>query len=86
MDFLNHPLSTDQQRLYDELRSAAKVLKIHGHNVIIAVGDARNMEEELSTIAHKLRDLLEPDALFVLMLTHGGVQLIARSTSDHVDV
>ena len=44
------------------------------------------MEEELSTIVHKLRDLLDPDALFVLAMIRGGVQLIARSTSENVDV
>jgi len=35
------------------------------------------MDEELSTVAHKLRDLLDPDALFLLVTTRGGVQLIA---------
>lgn len=44
------------------------------------------MEEELSSIAHKLRDLLDPDALFLLIKTRGGVQMIARSTSDNIDV
>jgi tRNA nucleotidyltransferase (CCA-adding enzyme) len=44
------------------------------------------MNEELSTIVHKLRDLLDPDAMFVLVTTKGGVQLIARSNSDQIDV
>ena len=85
-DFLNHPLSAAQQRLYDQLRSEARTVKVHGHTMIIATGTAYNMEEELSTIAHKLRDLLDPDALFVLVTTKSGVQLIARSTSEQVDV
>ena len=85
-DFLNHPLSAAQQRLYDDLRSTAKSIKIHGHNMIIATGSAHEMEEELSSIVHKLRDLLDPDALIVLVSTKSGVQLIARSTSEQVDV
>ncbi len=85
-DFLNHPLSDAQQRLYDQLRSTAKVLKIHGHTIVMVQGEALEMEEELSTLAHKLRDLLDPDALFVLVSTRSGVQLIARSTSDQIDV
>jgi len=85
-NFLNHPLSTAQQHLYDQLRSDAKIVKIHGHNMMIATGSAQDMEEELSSIAHKLRDLVDPDALFVLVTTKGGVQLIARSTSEQVDV
>jgi len=44
------------------------------------------VDVELSTVAHKIRDLLDPDALFLLANTRGGVQMIARSTSDHIDV
>jgi tRNA nucleotidyltransferase (CCA-adding enzyme) len=85
-NFLNHPLSTQQQELYDEMRAAAETHHLHGHTIIIACGDAQDMNEELSTVAHKLRDLLDPDALFLLVTTRGGVQLIARSTSDNIDV
>ena len=84
--FLNHPLSKNQQAFYNQIRKNSEVHNIHGHNVIIACGDAREMDEELSTVAHKLRDLLDPDALFVLVNTRGGIQMIARSTSDNIDV
>jgi len=85
-DFLNHPLSLDQQAIYDQLRDAAQHLNVHGHLIIVASGDAKEMDEELSTIAHKLRDLLDPDALFLLISMRGGVQLICRSASDNIDV
>ena len=85
-DFLNHPLSLQQQSFYDELRAATQSLNIHGHNIVVACGDAKEMTEELSTIAHKMRDLLDPDALFLLVTTRGGVQLIARSNSADIDV
>jgi tRNA nucleotidyltransferase (CCA-adding enzyme) len=85
-DFLNHPLSTQQQILYDSLRTNALSYDIHGYTVIIATGDAQHMDEELSTIAHKLRDLLDPDALFLLITTRGGVQMIGRSTCDNINV
>lgn len=85
-DFLNHPLSTEQQELYDQLRASAETYSIHGHTIVIASGDAQELEEELSSIAHKLRDLLDPDALFLLLTTHGGIQFIARSTTDNIDV
>jgi tRNA nucleotidyltransferase (CCA-adding enzyme) len=84
--FLNHPLSLQQQALYDHLRASAQTLNIHGHTVIVAAGDAQKLDEELSTIAHKLRDLLDPDCLLLLIITRSGVQLIARSTSDNIDV
>lgn len=85
-DFLNHPLTMDQQVLYDRLHRNAETLDIHGHTVIITCEDNADIEEEYSTIVHKLRDFLDPDAIFVLITTKGGVQLIARSTSDQIDV
>jgi len=85
-NFLNHPLSLQQQTIYDELRQSAESHSIHGHNLLIAQGDARGVDEELSTIAHKLRDLVDPDAIFLLMKIRGGIQLIARSTNDDIDV
>lgn len=85
-DYINHPLSLEQQKVYEELRANAESRVIHGHVVILARADARELEEELSTLAHKLRDLLDPDAIFLLLETRGGVQVIARSTDDHIDV
>lgn len=85
-DFLNHPLSAEQQKLYNTLRDHLESYQIHGHSILIACGNAHGLDEELSTVAHKLRDLLDPDALFMLITTRGGVQMIGRSTSDHIDV
>lgn len=85
-DFLNHPLSIQQQALYDHLRADAQTLYIHGHTIVVAHGDSQKMNEELSSIAHKMRDLLDPDALFLVITTRGGVQLIARSNSANIDV
>ena len=85
-DFINHPLSKDQQAIYDDLRSRVKSYPVHGHMVMIACGSAMELDEELSTVAHKLRDLMDPEALFLLVQTRSGVQMIGRSTSDHIDV
>lgn len=85
-DFLNHPMSTDQQALYIELQRKMEVLHVHGHTIILACGDAQEMDEELSTIAHKMRDVLDPDALFMVITTRSGVQMVARSTTDHINV
>ncbi|HSO26490.1 MAG TPA: CBS domain-containing protein, partial [Anaerolineales bacterium] len=85
-DFLNLPLSAEQQALYDRLRDQAEHYHIHGHTIVVAGGDAQDVDAELSSIAHKIRDLLDPDALFMVVQTRGGVQMIARSTSDQIDV
>ncbi len=85
-NFLNPPLSAAQRLLYDRLLASAESLHIHGHTVVNVTGHAEDMNEEISSIAHKLRDLLDPDALFVLVTTRDGVRIIARSTSDQIDV
>lgn len=84
--FLNHPLSKLQQDLYDVLRKNVESYTINGHSFLITQGDAQEMDEELSTIAHKLRDLMEPDALCLLAMTRGGVQMILRSMTNDIDV
>jgi len=85
-EYLNPPLSANQRRLYDRLLATSRTLSIHGQNIMIATADAEDMNEEISSIAHKLRDLMDPDALFLLVNTVDGVRLVARSTSDRVDV
>ncbi|MFN2151117.1 MAG: CBS domain-containing protein [Anaerolineales bacterium] len=85
-DYINHPLSLQQQEIYDQLRQDAEPHTIHNYTVIVSQGDARGMDEELSTVAHKMRDLLDPDAILLLINIRGGVQLIARSTSDQINV
>lgn len=85
-DFLNHPLSETQHMLYERLKDSTDTLDIHGNTIVITHGDTQGMDEELSSIAHKLRDYLDPDALFLLVKTRSGVQLIARSMSDSIDV
>jgi tRNA nucleotidyltransferase (CCA-adding enzyme) len=85
-DFLNPPLSANQRKLYEELLENTHNHLINGHRIAIACGDASHVDEEISTLAHKLRDLLDPDALFVVVYTQDGVRIVARSTSDAIDV
>ena len=42
--------------------------------------------DEISTLAHKLRDLYEPDALFMLVEMGDYIQMVARSSSEAIDV
>lgn len=85
-DFLNHPLSTEQQKLYDRLLSSAETYRFHGLTVIVASATAKGFLDEISTIAHKLRDLFDPMGLFVLVGLNEHVQMVARSMADELDV
>ena len=85
-NYLNHPLSLAQQAIFEQLLAGIETHHIHGYAIVIGRCDASQIDEELSTIAHKLRDLLDPDGLILLFTIRGGVQLIARSTHERVDV
>jgi tRNA nucleotidyltransferase (CCA-adding enzyme) len=84
--FLNHPLSAAQRELYDRLLESAEIRTIQGRRILIAQAGAPAEVEEISTLAHKLRDLFTPDGLFVLVDLGSHVQMVARSTSDSIDV
>jgi tRNA nucleotidyltransferase (CCA-adding enzyme) len=84
--FLNHPLSTAQRELYDRLLDSAEFLTVQGRRILLAQAAAQAEVEEISTLAHKLRDLFNPDGLFVLVDLGSHIQLVARSTTDSIDV
>jgi tRNA nucleotidyltransferase (CCA-adding enzyme) len=84
--FLNYPLSENQRALYDRLADAFETQEIEGRSVLIAIAQAEDYVEEISTLAHKLRELFEPDALFLVVAMDDHTQLVARSTTDDIDV
>jgi tRNA nucleotidyltransferase (CCA-adding enzyme) len=85
-EFLHHPLGPGQRELYERLLEESETLQIEGHTIVIAAESAPDFTEGLSTLAHKLRDLLEPAALFMFVALNGRIQLVARSTTDDIDV
>jgi tRNA nucleotidyltransferase (CCA-adding enzyme) len=85
-DYLNPPLSVDQRQLYDRLQANAETRVVNGQSIIISMADARELTDEVSSVAHKLRDFFEPDALFLLVNTDEGIRLIGRSTTDQINV
>ena len=84
--FLNHPLSEAQRALLDVLIDHSEFLEISGHTVVIAQADARDFREELSALATRLRDFHETDALFLVVNLGDIIQVVARSTTDEIDV
>lgn len=84
--FLHHPLAPEQRELYEQLLEQSETHEIEGHHILLAWANAPRFDEEISTLAHKLRDLLEPSALFVLVGLNDHVQMVARSATDDIDV
>ncbi len=85
-EFLHHPLTPEQCNLYELLQEQSETHEIKGHTIVIAQAEASGFSDEISTLAHKLRELLEPSALFVLVGLDKRIQLVARSTTDDIDV
>jgi tRNA nucleotidyltransferase (CCA-adding enzyme) len=86
--FLDIPLSAKQQQLYEGLLESVEWVNVEGQSVALATVEApEDFEDEISAVAHRLRDALSPDGLVLLVdLKHNHVQLVARATTDHVDV
>ena len=85
-EFLYHPLAPEQRELYEQLVKQSEPHEIEGHTIVVACVQAPGFSDEISTLAHKLRDLLDPAALFVFVALDGHLQLVARSTTDDIDV
>ncbi len=84
--FLRAPLAPDQQELYARLVNEAEIMRIHEHAVLIAAVRLERYVEELASVVHRLVDLFDPDAAFLLTEHEQNVQVIARSTTDAIDV
>ncbi len=85
-EYLNPPLSSGQMTLADELLRNAVLSTIAGKKILISQAVSMDLDEEVSSIAHKIRDLLDPDALFLFVRGKEGLRLVARSSTDDVDV
>jgi len=84
--YLNPPLSNAQQQLFDRLMKDIVQLEIEGFSILVARAMANDLNDEISSVAHKMREFLTPDGLVLLVSTRQGIRLVARSTTDNVDM
>ena len=85
-EYLKYPMSDDQKFLYEKLVESLQSHPIHGHTVMICLASVDHYIEEISNLAHQLRDLYRPEALFILVEMRNHIQLVARSVSKAIDV
>ncbi len=85
-EFLNPPLTPQQRMVYDILLANADVRVVQGATVAVSHAQVEGLTDDIAPLAHKLRDTLEPDALFVLVSVPAGVQVVGRAPSDQVDL
>lgn len=85
-EFVNRPLTPKQQELYAQLIAGTQVETLAGYSVLLAGARTSEYVEEMSTLAHKLTDLYDVDASFILVQFDHSLQAIARSRVDAIDV
>ncbi len=85
-EYLNPPLSQEQREVFEQLLSAMDSQNINGCTVSISAARATEMDDEISSIAHKISNLTDPDGLFIFVETKEGIRLVARSVTDQIDV
>lgn len=83
--FLEPPLNDEQQNLLETLVVTSESRVIQGYTVIVAAAKLDRYLSELSAVAHRLRDTLDPSALFMVVEMPGAMHLVCRSTDDAVD-
>lgn len=85
--FLEIPLSEQQQALYLDLQKSIEWIRPQGQTIALATAvAAEGFDDEISAIAHRMRDALNPSGLILLVKLRQHVQLVARSTTDNVNV
>lgn len=84
--FLQHPLSAEQRALLQTLIEQSEFVENKGYTVVIACAEAPHYTSELSTLAHRVRDFHESDALFLIVSLGDMTQIVARSMTDAIDV
>ena len=85
-DYLNPSLSPGQQKVLETLIQNQQVLELKKKRIMVSHAEAIFLEEEVSSIAHKLCDLYDPDGLFLFVKTREGIRFVARSICDEIDV
>jgi tRNA nucleotidyltransferase (CCA-adding enzyme) len=88
--FLAPPLNDSQRDLFDLLIQAEETRNIQGYNITVGAVALDHYVESINSIAHRLRDMLDPDALFLLvqMPDNSGrrnIQIVCRAKTDAID-
>lgn len=85
--FLEIPLSEEQQDLHRQLQEHTEWLHLEGQTIALATAQApEDFEDEISAVAHRMRDTLNPAGLILLVQLRQHVQLVARSTTESINV
>lgn len=84
--FLEPPLTEEQQRLFETLLTQTETRVLEGYPIIVASARSDEYVTEVAGVAHRLREMLDPSGLFVLVEMPGALHLVCRATDDAINV
>ncbi|MCB8958922.1 MAG: CBS domain-containing protein [Ardenticatenales bacterium] len=85
--FLEIPLTPDQQTLYQELQDRSEWFTVQEQTIILAQAEmTAEFTDEISSVAHRMRNALVPDVLLLAVQIGHNVQVVLRSATDRLDV
>lgn len=85
-EYLNYPMSASQKALYEQLIDNMETRTIHGHSIVIGPAQVDRYVEEISSLASRIRDLYQPEGLFILVQMPDHLQMVARSITEAINV
>lgn len=84
--FFVTPLTQTQQDAFDALLDAAEGRTIQGYMVTIAAIEHRDYVNQINTVTNHLNNLLDSDAIFVVVKMPKSTQMVCRSRTNAIDV
>ncbi len=84
--FFTRDLGPEEIDLLNELIQSAKDFLIHDIRIKITKASRETYIGDIAFLAHRIRDMEDADAIFILVMMEDRVQVIARSQTPEVDV
>ncbi len=84
-EYLNRPLSDDQQELFKNLLMSVEHYTFNGVKVLIAHASEEEFIDGLALLAHKLSEIEQVDAVFVIVHMDDRVHIVSRSSVAEVN-
>ncbi len=85
-DFMERPFSAEQRQLLQVLLNTAKHYTVKNLDIVVATSDSTDFIPGLDVVTYRLFEVENSDAIFVVSLMEGKVNIVGRSRSHAIKV
>jgi tRNA nucleotidyltransferase (CCA-adding enzyme) len=85
-NFMEQPFSSEQRKILQKLMETSRHYKINNVNLVIALSDSDEFIPGLDAVTYRLFEVENCDAVFVVALMQGKVNVVGRSRSNCVKI